>query len=313
MNAAEITLIGSKPVNPVKLRSGWVVGTDESGFAFALILSDIQIIIPLRESAIPEQQPNIRLIDSIKNEKDGTRLVLIPEGDFLAGGPGINQGECTPFPVYLPSFYLAIYPVTNEQYSRFLSENNPELKDLRKWILLDQDCFVRKSMVGYEPCGGKNEHPVVNVSWEGAEAYCKWAGLRLPTELEWEKGARGTDGRLYPWGNKWKEDKCRYNGNRGVETTCSIGFYPEGVSPWGIHHMLGNTMEWCADFYDDSAYERYWRGDLHQPAQGMAHVLRGGSWRSVIYHANEFVCAERLSSDRIFLDHNYGFRCAKTH
>ncbi len=307
-----IMLLHDKSPDPVKLRSGRLVGMDESGFTLVQDLANIHSITPLRGKTIPEKPPLIISTDSIKNAKDGTELILIPEGIFLAGGPGINQGECAPFPVKLPSFYLAKYPVTNEQYARFLSETNPDLKDLRKWINLDQGCFVRKSMTGYEPYGGKNDHPVVNVAWDGAQAYCSWAGLRLPTELEWEKGARGVDGRLYPWGNKWEQDKCRYDGNKGDETTCRITDYKEGASPWGIQQMMGNVMEWCADSYEDSSYERYWKGDLQMPQGGKAHVLRGGSWRSVTYHANEFVCAERVCSDRIFLDHNYGFRCAKT-
>lgn len=311
MVAAKIMLLQNKSLDPVKLRSGSLVGNDESGFPIILNLADINSIVTLRGKSIPPEPTLPPSTDSIINEKDGTELILIPEGIFLAGGPGKNQGECPPFPVNLPAYYLAKYPVSNEQYARFLTDNNPELKDLRTWILLDQGCFIRKSTTGYEPYGSKNKHPVVNVTWQGTEAYCKWAGLRLPTELEWEKGARGVDGRIYPWGNKWEQDKCRYDGNKGAETTCSIMDYPEGNSPWGLSHMLGNVMEWCADWYDDTVYEQYWTGNLKMP-QGKARVFRGGSWRSVTYHANEFVCAERISNDRIFLDHNYGFRCAKT-
>jgi len=311
MVAAKIMLLQNKSLEPVKLRTGSLVGIDESGFSLVFNLADIHSIVEVREKSIPPEPTLLASTDSITNEKDGTELILIPEGIFLAGGPGKNQGQCPPFPVNLPTYYLAKYPVTNEQYARFLTENNPELKDLRTWILLDQGCFIRKTTTGYEPHGGKDKHPVVNVTWLGAEAYCNCAGLRLPTELEWEKGARGVDGRIYPWGNKWEEGRCRYDGNKGDETTCSILDYPEGISPNGLSHMLGNVLEWSADWYNETAYEQYWTGNLQQP-QGKAHVFRGGSWRSVIYHANEFVCAERVSSDRIFLDHNYGFRCAKT-
>ena len=113
----------------------------------------------------------------IENGKDGTLLELIPEGEFLAGGKGSNEGG-QPFAVRLPAYYLALHPVTNGQYARFLSASGPVKADLDKWILLDSDCFVRARGNGYEAYGGKADHPVVQVSWYGAEAYASWAGLR---------------------------------------------------------------------------------------------------------------------------------------
>ena len=244
------------------------------------------------------------------NEKDGIVLVEIPGGTFLAGGPGSDEAGGKPFPVDLPAYYLAMHPVTNGQYARFLDTARPAKADLEKWILLDGDCFVRSAAKGFEAYGGKDDHPVVQVSWFGAEAYCKWAGLRLPSELEWEKGARGTDGREYPWGKEWNAGRCRNNTNRGQETTCGVKCYPEGVSPWGLSQMAGNVWEWCADPYDAAAYNRYRGGDLQPPSSGGARVLRGGSWCSG--PAGSFRCAYRGSCAPEGRYGSNGFRVARS-
>jgi formylglycine-generating enzyme required for sulfatase activity len=143
-------------------------------------------------------------IPFFNNPKDRYPLILVPAGKCLVGDPS--------FEIELPDYYLGKYPVRNVEYARFLDEVRPGQADLDKWILLDSNCHVVKVGSGYRVRGAESKqweelvddeegwanHPVVRVSWYGAEAYCQWAGLRLPTELEWEKGARGVDGRTYP-------------------------------------------------------------------------------------------------------------------
>jgi len=246
------------------------------------------------------------------NPTDETVLLLVPGGKFLAGGPGSNEGPGKPFAVELPAYYLGITPVTSAQYARFLTERRPSDSDVQKWILLDSDCFVRKSGSGYEAYGDKADHPVVQVSWSGAEAYCRWAGLRLPRELEWEKAARGVDGREYPWGNEWDASKCRNGQNRSSETTCGVWGYPEGCSVWGHYQMSGNVWEWCADKWDSGAYDRYKRGDLTPPtgSSSASRVLRGGSWLND--YPGLFRCAYRRNLHPDFRIGSLGFRVART-
>ena len=242
------------------------------------------------------------------NEKDGSVLVLVPEGEFLAGGQAEEEGGAL-FKVRLPAYYIGLTTVTNAQYARFVRETGhraPEGAD-----------FGRAKWKGGRFPDELAQHPVVCVSWDDARSYCHWAGLRLPSELEWEKASRGTDGREYPWGNDWDWSKCRNAKNHGTEETAPVLGYPEGASPWGCLQMSGNVQEWCADLYEKHFYLRLRKagGDLAQiQCRHLGfNVRRGVAWGGD--SPDFFRCAHRFEprsySGRNPRDHSWGFRVAR--
>jgi formylglycine-generating enzyme len=227
----------------------------------------------------------------IENSKDGSLLGLVPEGKFLAGDP--------PFKVELPAFYLGLTCVTNRQYQRFVRETGHRAPDKA-----DFGDPVWKGGA-FPPEVG--EHPVVCVNWDDAQTYCAWAGLRLPSELEWEKGARYLDGRKYPWGADWEEAKCRNDKNKGNGKTAGVWDYAAGTSEWGGYQQSGNVWEWCADWHDGNAYERYRQGDLKAPGGGTNRMSRGGSW--YLDNPGLFAASYRFGLDPEYRSFYRGFRC----
>jgi formylglycine-generating enzyme required for sulfatase activity len=194
--------------------------------------------------------------------------VEIPEGEFLYGD--FNEKR------YLPKFYIAKNPVTAAQYKLFL-DANPRHSPPGDWD--------KKSKTFP---AGKDNHPVVNVTFYDAQAFCEWAGCRLPTEEEWEKAARETDGRTYPWGEEWENGGHCNSEASGINMTTPVDQYPSGVSPYGVWDMLGNIWEWTST-------KRRW-----------SRVLRGGSWYTVWYVIR---AASHIDLLRDSASDSIGFRC----
>ena len=227
-------------------------------------------------------------------QKDGKTMVLVPAGEFLMGSTDADtdadSDEKPQHKVYLDAFYIDQTEVTNAEYKRFVDATGHRAPD--HWTN------------GQIPAGLEN-HPVVYVSWEDANAYAQWAGKRLPTEAEWEKAARGTDGRIYPWGNTWDSAKCN-SGDGGPGKTTPVGSYPAGASPYGALDLAGNVWEWCADWYGEGYYQTSPANNPRGPDSGSYRVLRGGSW---IINRGDIRAADRLRFDPGLRDYNLGFRC----
>jgi formylglycine-generating enzyme required for sulfatase activity len=268
------------------------------------------------------------------NPKDGMEMVYVAPGEFILGTsdaqidswlkehPGDKRewfkGQQPQCRVRLDGYWIGRTEVTNTQYLRFVRATGHRAPF--RWK-------------GGQIPSGLEDFPVVFVDFEDAHAYCEWAGGRLPTELEWEKAARGTDGRIFPWGNQWDGKRCRNfeliagrafarvgewdTASRNWlqvhdpirEGPAAVGSYPAGASPYGCLDMAGNAWEPCADWYDEEAYGRYAKGDLRPPASGTSKVFRGGSWSNG--YLRDFRCAPRIGIPPVIGSDDFGFRCAR--
>ena len=219
--------------------------------------------------------------------------VTIPAGEFVMGSDKkvdsmAYDREMPQFRLHLPEYRIARVPVTNSQYARFAKATGYDAP--------------QHSAAGRIP-DGKEDHPVVYISWNDAIAFCGWAGVQLPSESQWEKAARGTDGRIWPWGNQPPDEK-RCNFNRNVGDTTPVGAYPAGASPYGVLDMSGNVWEWCRTKWRDN-YEGYAKISLDDLTGGEPRVLRGGSW---VFNSSDVRAADRYGFEPVNRLSNVGFR-----
>ncbi len=252
--------------------------------------------------------------------KDGMTLVYVPAGEFTMGTKAEdaftecqkyktschfdwNKDEEPPHTVELDAFWIDQNEVTNSMYARCVGDGKCNPPSSAKIL------STNRIYPGYYYYGNAQfeNYPVIYVSWSDASNYCEWANRRLPTEAEWEKAARGTDGQTYPWGN----DAPNYgilNYDNAVGYTTEVGRYLDGASPYGALDMAGNVTEWVADWYGESYYVASPISNPRGPNAGNFRVVRGGAW---VFDWDLSIRSSNRSFHQLtYHSHEIGFRCA---
>ena len=259
---------------------------------------------------VPPAGPEYEIEEARFSTPAGTEhvMVRVPSGSFRMGSEDGPDNERPVHEVFLDAFYIDKYEVTNAQYLAFAEAAGYEQPEyLRVEAFRDPD------------------QPVVALPWPYAKAYCEWAGMKLPSEAQWEKAARGIDGRTYPWGNE-APDETRGCFNASDHPVV-VGTYPDGVSPYGAHDMAGNVWEWT---YDEYAHTFYYRSSERNPVnlesageeEGPDRTLRGGGWLSPAHHLRASIRSTLLlmeeyavalgGGDEGLITSKIGFRCVQT-
>jgi formylglycine-generating enzyme required for sulfatase activity len=262
-------------------------------------------------------------------------MVFVPPGEFFMGAPAGSHALPDEQPerrVYLSGFWIDRLEVTNADYLQFVQQTGHRTPMNAK--------EPATLWAAGQPLPGIEDHPVVNVSWDDAVAFCRWWNKRLPTEAEWEKAARGTDRRLYPWGDDWDPNLAnsasywvgrkvefrsgadwdefwlrgegatisKEKGIKGEVLTLPVGSFPAGASPYGLLDMAGNAAEWVQDWYNPNYYKEAALSDPTGPDRGAIRSMRGGSW------LKPAVSLRTTDRDWGTIDSRpsgTGFRCAK--
>ena len=205
-------------------------------------------------------------------------MVFVQGGTFFMGSNDGYDNEKPIHKVYVKDFYIDKYEVTNEQFCKFLNEKGNQSEGGAQWLdIKDTDCKIMKQGGRYVPATGYANHPVIDVSWYGARAFCQWAGKRLPTEAEWEYAARGASaGSATTYAGSNNVDHVAWYRDNSGGSTHPVG--TKQANELGLYDMSGNVWEWCADWYGHDYYSKSPYENPTGPASGNSRVLRGGSW-----------------------------------
>lgn len=257
------------------------------------------ILTPFEEVAQPLPEDSVDrsvAVVTAKEQPIPEDMVLVPAGSFVRG---TNRGGFDEQPersIFLDAFRIDRYEVTNHQYGQFVAATGHRKSG--------PPSRYAKNMVRMR---GPNQ-PVVYVSWDDANAYCRWRGKRLPTEAEWEKAMRGIDGRLWPWGNVEQPGAANWaRVNDGYEVTASAGTFRNDRSPFGVMDGAGNVIEWVDDWYQETYYRDSAERDPQGPENGLYKVLRGAGYTST---GSDLRITSRSKMIADFRDETVGFRCA---
>ena len=300
----------------------------ESSFTPQAIGTELPTKVPPTPS--PTEIPPIPTQANFKvSEKDQMEMVFIKSGDFIMGtedieaqrlysGNGVAYPEVPQHTVYLDGFWMDKFEVTTSQYAKCVAAGACKpAGEINNPVFAGMEYYTSNEYANY---------PIINVNWFQARAYCTWVGRRLPTEAEWEKAARGTDGRKYPWGNEkvnselanFCDEDCtaayaNQSFNDGYPETAPVGSFPEGKSPYGIMDMAGNVWEWTSTIpkpYPYSATDgREADQDVIDDSKWPQRVLRGGTWSNGIWWVRSSV---RYRIVGPYINNNIGFRCAES-
>ena len=245
-------------------------------------------------------------------------LMDVPEGPFLCGSSE-NEGKPRELPaqaIWLDTFRIGKTQITNSEFKEFIDENGYKRKEFwsrEGWYFIKEEEISEPLYWRDRKWNGPN-FPIIGISWYEAEAFTIWLSLktgynyRLPTEAEWEKAARGTDGRTWPWGNKFDVNLCN-SYELGLGGTSPVGIFSSGRSPYGCYDMAGNVWEWCQDWFDMEYYQHSPEKNPLGPADGGSRVVRGGGWFVV---SDRCRCAYRNNILPNLRDNLVGFRIAQS-
>lgn len=258
--------------------------------------------LPPVPSATPQTESPVNEPET--SEEKSVKMVFVPAGEFSMGSETGDADESPVHSVYLVAFYIDMFEVTNAQYRLCVDAGacSPPVKT---------GSFTRDS---YYENPAFDDFPVMYVNWDMAQGYCAWRGMGLPSEAQWEKAARGSDGRTYPWGEGIDCQRANYYRQAGTDfiacvgDTARVGSYESGQSPYGAYDLTGNVWEWVADWYDASYYRNSPSSNPPGPDTGRARVVRGGAWQFSDFSVR---AARRYWFNPSNALENVGFRCAR--